>query len=202
MVSNYAGLRAQALPLAVPLAATAMGGLLTDTVASSQMFALAGPGSLSLVFALSGVALALAALMQFTTMDRRPRLLPLRIIGFTYAGASTLALILLLLGIAPVPMTVIVWLLGIAVVGIPEYTVEDSARHASMTVVPDSMRARITLIIDLCRFADAQVFAALLALVGTSLGRPWISGIMVKLVAVLAWCFGRRVKADWGRHFA
>lgn len=412
MTTAAAGLRSQALPLAVPLAAVAMGALLTDTVATSQMLALAGPASLSLVFALSGVAMAVAALVQFTSLDRRPRLTMLRAVGLGYAAASALALMLLLTGIAPVPMTVVVWLLGdqiqllipvllwslagdvfntsqatringwilywvyggqvlglavaalspqplellglplpvvlvinpiacliaalwvprrmagatthqgnraapklaasmasvrdflrdvpvwrnivvlstlgatagataligfstsaesimgpdagnlqtyfgvtmlivligcaawqalvtpalnrrlrtapqllvlpvfsiigglviatgdaltslvilslgIALVGIPEYTVEDSARHAALTVIPDSMRARITLVIDLCRFAVAQVAAGLIALIGTTLGMLWVTGIMVVVVAVLALIFGRKVASQW-----
>jgi hypothetical protein len=57
MATATAGHANPAVSLAVPLVAVAM----TDTVATSQMLALAGPASLSLVFALSGITMAAAA---------------------------------------------------------------------------------------------------------------------------------------------
>lgn len=104
--------RARAVPVAVSLAALAMSVLLTDTVLTSQLLALAGPTSLSLAFGLSGVSLAVVALVQFSSLDRRPRLSMLRTLGFGYAAASAVVLALLLGGVAPIPLTVVLWLLS------------------------------------------------------------------------------------------
>jgi AAA family ATP:ADP antiporter len=105
-------LKRRALPVAVGLALISLAGLLTDTVATSQVLALAGPSALSIVYPLSGIFLGIAALVQFSSIDRRPRLTMLKVIGLGYAAAFAIALTLLLAGVAPTALTIVVWLLG------------------------------------------------------------------------------------------
>ena len=112
MASASSSLRRRALPIAMALAVVAAIGLLTDTVASAQVVALAGPSALSAVFAVSGVLLGLSTLLQFSTIDQRPRLTSVRIINVALGLGSAMALAWVILGAAPALAISVLWLLG------------------------------------------------------------------------------------------
>lgn len=105
-------LRSRALPIAVALALVSVASLLTDTVAAAQVVALAGPNALSAVYAISGLLLGLSTIVQFTSIDRRPRLTTLRMLGFGFGIASTSALAWAFIGGAPAFAISAVWIIS------------------------------------------------------------------------------------------
>jgi hypothetical protein len=105
-------LHRRAFPLAIAVGLVAMTTLLSDAVCGSQVLALAGPVILSITYPISGVCIGIAALIQFSSIDHRPRLTILRVVCLVYAVLFSVALGLALLGIVPVVTTTAVWLLS------------------------------------------------------------------------------------------
>ena len=105
-------LQRRALPIAVALALVAAASLLTDTVAAAQVVTLAGPNALSAVYAISGLLLGLSTIVQFTGIDRRPRLSTLRLLGSGFGVASAVALGWALIGGTPALAISAVWVLS------------------------------------------------------------------------------------------
>lgn len=105
-------LHRRALPIAMALALVAAASLLTDTVAAAQLVALAGPSALSAVYAISGLLLGLSTIVQFTSIDRRPRLTTLRLLSIGFGVASAVALTWALVGALPAFAVGAVWILS------------------------------------------------------------------------------------------
>jgi hypothetical protein len=92
----------------------------------------------------------------------------------------------------------LLWLaVGITIIGIPTWTVDENARHSALTVVPDQVRARISLVLDLGRHSVAQIASGVLALIGIVLGALWLIGIIAAVVAVASLIWGVKVVRDW-----
>lgn len=105
-------LQRRALPIAVALALVAAASLITDTVAAAQVVALAGPNALSAVYTISGLLLGLSTIVQFTSIDRRPRLTTLRLLSVGFGVASAVTLTWALVGAAPAFAVGAVWILS------------------------------------------------------------------------------------------
>ena len=86
---------------------------------------------------------------------------------------------------------------AMVLMGVPTWTVDESARQAALTVVPDQLRARISFVIDVGRFSIAQIVAGGLLLIGTVLGLAWLSGLLTALLAAIAIPFGVSVLKTW-----
>lgn len=89
-----------------------MAALLTDTVASSQMLALAGPSAMAIVYPVSGVLMGASAVLQFTSIDSKPRLRMLRIVALVCGVGFLASLSWLIWGSSPALATGAVWVLG------------------------------------------------------------------------------------------
>ena len=98
--------------ISVAIAVLAMAGLLTDTVAASQLLADSGPGALAVVWPLGAIGMLVVAALLMKYVDRFPRLSVLVVlcVGYGVAFAITLALFA-----TPLPRSVpaaLVWLLA------------------------------------------------------------------------------------------
>jgi AAA family ATP:ADP antiporter len=111
-MSGPPSLHRRAFPMAIAVGLVAMMTLLSDAVCGSQVLALAGPVILSITYPLSGLCIGIAALIQFSSIDHRPRLTILKVVCLGYAALFSVALALALMGIAPVVTTTAVWLLS------------------------------------------------------------------------------------------
>ena len=89
-----------------------MAALLTDTVASSQMLALAGPSAMAIVYPISGLLMGASAVLQFTSIDSKPRLRMLRIVALVCGLGFLASLSWLTWGNSPALATGAVWVLG------------------------------------------------------------------------------------------
>ena len=110
--SGLLSVRRRAFPLAVALALVALVGLLTDTVAAANVLAIAGPGALSIIFPVSGLLMGLSALLQFTSIDGRPRLTMIRLVAGICSVAFVISLAFLATGLAPAVAIGAVWVVG------------------------------------------------------------------------------------------
>lgn len=91
------------------------------------------------------------------------------------------------------------WVLafGIVLIGVPEWTVDDTARHGALSVVPDQLRARLSLTMDFGRFAVAQVVGGLLALIASLTHNYWLTGLFAAALAAAGLRRARRVRSGW-----
>lgn len=92
----------------------------------------------------------------------------------------------LLIAIADSSWSLVLLAIGMTLVDIPRYSIDQNTQHAALTLIPDQMRARVSLIIDLGRQSLGFVVAGLLALIGTTLGLLWLTGVIACLVGVAA----------------
>lgn len=98
--------------MALSLALVFFAGFLAEVVAAAQTLANAGPTAMLWVFPLGGVGLIALALLQFRFIDAKARLPVLRGAALGYAAAMVVAIVLLLLGVAPVFASVLSWLMA------------------------------------------------------------------------------------------
>jgi hypothetical protein len=75
------------------LGLTLFAGVVTDVVASSQVLALAGPDALLWLYPISGIGLAVPAILLVPVIDKWPRLPMLRAVGLGFAAAFVAGLI-------------------------------------------------------------------------------------------------------------
>jgi len=98
--------------MAVALAVIFFAGFVTEVVASSQMIALAGTGSLLIIFPLGGLALILLSLVQFRLVDGAARLKVIRYAMLADAIAFAIAMACFAGGFAPLIAIGLIWLLA------------------------------------------------------------------------------------------
>jgi hypothetical protein len=103
-------LHQRAAPIAVALAVTTLAGVIADVVCMAQVLTLGGAAVLLLIFPLSGIGLAIPAVVITPMVDRYPRLRMLRIVGLGTAVAYIL--VLALLPIAPMLAVSLGWIVA------------------------------------------------------------------------------------------
>lgn len=104
--------RTRAWPLAVALALIFLAGFSTEVAAASQMIALAGTGSLLIIYPLGGLILLLVAVLQYRYVDHQSRLRVARIASFGYAIVLGAAWLGLTLDFIPIVSAGVIWLLA------------------------------------------------------------------------------------------
>lgn len=85
-------LRHRALPIGVALGLASLAGVVADIVGLGQILALGGADSLLLLYPISGVGLAIPAVLLVPVIDRWARLPMLRIVGLGFAGSYAVGL--------------------------------------------------------------------------------------------------------------
>lgn len=103
-------LHQRAAPIAVALAVTTLAGVIADVVCMAQVLTLGGAAVLLLIFPLSGIGLAIPAVVITPMVDRYPRLRMLRLVGLGTAVAYIL--VLALLPIAPMLAVSLGWIVA------------------------------------------------------------------------------------------
>jgi hypothetical protein len=104
--------RSRAWPLAVGLALIFLAGFSTEVAAASQMIALAGTGSLLIIYPLGGVMLLLVAVLQYRYVDSKNRLTVVRTATFGYAIILSIAWLGLTFDFVPIVSAGVTWLLA------------------------------------------------------------------------------------------
>ena len=107
-----ASLKRRAWPLAAALVVIFFAGFVTEVVAASEMIALAGTGSLLIIYPIGGLGLIVLGLLQFRLVDGSARLRVLRIASFIYAVLFAGALALITGGVLPIIATGLIWVLA------------------------------------------------------------------------------------------
>lgn len=105
-------LRERAWPMALSLALVFLAGLLAEVVAAAQTLSNAGPTAMLWVFPLGGLGLIVLAVLQFRYIDAKARLPVLRGASLGYAAAMAVAIVLLLVGVAPAFASILSWLMA------------------------------------------------------------------------------------------
>lgn len=103
-------LQQRAAPIAVALGVTTLAGVIADVVCMTQVLTLGGAGVLLLIFPLSGIGLAIPALVIIPMVDRYPRLRMLRVVGL--GTAVGYAVVLAVLPMAPMLAVSIGWIVA------------------------------------------------------------------------------------------
>ncbi len=107
-----ASLKRRAWPMAAALVVIFFAGFVTEVVAASEMIALAGTGSLLIIYPIGGLGLILLGLLQFRLVDGSARLRVLRYASLMYAVLFAAALVLISGGILPIIATGLIWVLA------------------------------------------------------------------------------------------
>lgn len=105
-------LRQRAWPMAVALVLIFFAGFITEVVAASEMIAIAGTGSLLVIYPIGGLGLILLGLLQFRLVDGAARLRVLRYASLAYAVLFGIALACLTGGVLPIIATGLIWILA------------------------------------------------------------------------------------------
>lgn len=100
------------LALALALAGVGLSGVMTESVAASQLLSNSGPLSLALVWPLGGIGLLLIAFVQAGYVDRFARLGVVRWIFLGYSAAYVVALVLFATNVPQKVPAAIAWLLA------------------------------------------------------------------------------------------
>jgi hypothetical protein len=98
--------------------------------------------------------------------------------------AAILAGLVLALGSAVGSIVVLV--IGIALVRVPRWTVDENTRRAALALVPDEKRARVSFFVDLGPIAIGLIAAGPIALVGLWTGVTWIVPLIAAALAAFA----------------
>ena len=114
-----AALKRRAWPVGVALGVTSLAGIIADVVGVSQILVLGGGDSLLWLYPISGLGLALPAILLVPVIDRWPRLVMLRRIGVAMALTYAVALAAALIGqqfapdsAAPLVAVGVIWIMG------------------------------------------------------------------------------------------
>ena len=76
--------------------------------------------------------------------------------------------------------------IGIALVRVPRWTVDENTRRAALALVPDEKRARVSFFVDLGPIAIGLIAAGPIALVGLWTGVTWIVPLIAAALAAFA----------------
>ncbi len=91
-------LRARGWPIGLALGLVSLAGVVADIVGCSQILVLGGPDALLLLYPISGIGLAIPAILLAPVVDRWARLPMLRNVGLAITAGYVLALVLLAMG--------------------------------------------------------------------------------------------------------
>jgi hypothetical protein len=86
---------------------------------------------------------------------------------------------------------------GITVWRIPRLSIDESARRAALTLVPDQRRARVSVLVGLGPLGFGLVASGAVAAIGVATGRFWISSLLAALIAAAALPAGIRCRRRW-----
>ena len=87
--------------------------------------------------------------------------------------------------------------LGLAVWLIPRWSIDENARRAALSLVPDERRTRVSFFVDLGPVAIGLIAAGPIAAVGLLTGQLWLAPALAAVLAALAILPARRVLRDW-----
>lgn len=82
--------------------------------------------------------------------------------------------------------SLVLLVVGISLVRIPRWTIDENARRAALAFVPDERRARVSFFVDLGPVALGLIVAGPLALVGLLTGVYWIVPLIGAILAAAA----------------
>lgn len=99
------------------------------------------------------------------------------------AGALTGSLVLVSAGLA-------LWL-------IPRWSIDENARRAALSLVPDERRTRVSFFVDLGPVALGLIAAGPVAAIGLLTGQLWLAPAIAAVLAALAIAPSLRVLRDW-----
>ena len=160
-------------------------GLITDDAADLQM--VYGGVSLASFLACWGIqALFAEKLQDRIGIPGVLLILPIATIvaGLTLAvGAFTGSLVLVGMGLA-------LWL-------IPRWSIDENARRAALSLVPDERRTRVSFFVDLGPVALGLIAAGPVAAIGLLTGQLWLAPVIAAILAALALVPSLRVLRDW-----
>jgi ATP:ADP antiporter, AAA family len=98
--------------------------------------------------------------------------------------AAVLAGLVLAVGSAMGSIAVLV--VGIALVRIPRWTVDENTRRAALALVPDERRARVSFFVDLGPIALGLIIAGPIGLIGVVFGIAWVVPLIAAVIAAFA----------------
>lgn len=88
-------------------------------------------------------------------------------------------------------------LVGISIWLVPRWSIDENARRAALSLVPDERRARVSFIVDLGPVAIGLVLAAPLSALGFITGKHWLVPIVALVFAVVALVPAWKVRQGW-----
>jgi hypothetical protein len=87
--------------------------------------------------------------------------------------------------------------IGVALWTIPRWSIDENARRAALSLVPDERRARVSFVIDLGPVAIGLILSGLMAVVGVLLDAYWLVALVAAAFAAAAIVPSIRVIRGW-----
>ena len=92
----------------------------------------------------------------------------------------------LVLAVGSAMGSIAVLVIGIALVRIPRWTVDENTRRAALALVPDERRARVSFFVDLGPIALGLIIAGPIGLIGVVVGVAWVVPLIAAVIAAFA----------------
>ena len=108
----------------------------------------------------------------------------------TIAAAVVLTLGLGISSLALLVAAIVMWRL-------PRWSLDENARRGALSLVPDERRTRVSFIVNLMPVAVGLVMSAPVMIIGITLNRLWISGIVAAIIGVAGAFFSWKVVKGW-----
>lgn len=86
---------------------------------------------------------------------------------------------------------------GIVLWFVPRWSIDENARRAALTLVPDERRTRVSFVIDLAPVAIGLILAGPLAALGVLTGAFWLVPVIAGLLALAAVPYMITVRRGW-----
>ncbi len=103
----------------------------------------------------------------------------------------------LLLALGAVLESLVVFAIAITVWRIPRWSVDENARRAALSLVPDERRTRVSFLVDLLPIAIGLLLSTPLAAIAFITGQSWITGLIVAGVTACAIPLSIHVLRGW-----
>jgi hypothetical protein len=145
-------------------------------------------GTLVVVFAIAGLLQ-----WKFTTRIVERLDIPGSIMVLPIFAVIASALLVLGLAVGLLPILVV----GIILWWIPRWSIDEVARRASLAVVPDEKRARVSFLVDLVPFALGLLVAGGVTAIATAVEMPILAPIIALPLAALAIIPARIMMRGW-----
>jgi hypothetical protein len=145
-------------------------------------------GTLVVVFAIAGLLQ-----WKFTTRIVERLDIPGSLLVLPIFAVIASALLILGLAIGVLPILVV----GIILWWVPRWSIDEVARRASLAVVPDEKRARVSFLVDLVPFALGLLVAGGVTAIATALDQPILAPIIALPIAALAIIPARIMMRGW-----